>query len=101
VTTGVERWRTGSVGRILREIVRPAQRALEAAAPGGVIMPGRSRKPFLADTYVNVMSQYRPAHRAGEYPELSRRLTRTEYREAVEWATSAGLTQLDVQGWRW
>ena len=52
------------------------------------------------DTYVNVMSQYRPAHRAAEYPRLSRRLTRREYEEAVSWATAAGLTQLDIQGWR-
>jgi len=27
------------------------------------------------DTYFNIMSQYRPAYRAGDYPEIARRLT--------------------------
>jgi putative pyruvate formate lyase activating enzyme len=52
------------------------------------------------DTYVNIMSQYRPMHRASEYPKIARRLTRDEYEEAVRWAREAGLTNLDVQGWR-
>lgn len=52
------------------------------------------------DTYVNLMSQYRPMHRAREYPEIARRLTREEYEQAVRWARDAGLTNLDVQRWR-
>jgi putative pyruvate formate lyase activating enzyme len=52
------------------------------------------------DTYFNVMSQYRPMYRAFDYPEIARRLTREEYAEAVGWARDAGLTNLDVQGWR-
>jgi putative pyruvate formate lyase activating enzyme len=51
------------------------------------------------DTYLNIMSQYRPMYRASEYPEISRRLTREEYAGAVEWARAAGLTNLDIQGW--
>lgn len=50
------------------------------------------------DTYVNIMSQYRPMYRAHEYPEIARRLTRQEYAEAVRWAREAGLTNLDIQG---
>lgn len=50
------------------------------------------------DTYVNVMSQYRPMHRAYDYPAISRPITRAEYAEAVEWARAAGLTNLDIQG---
>jgi putative pyruvate formate lyase activating enzyme len=46
------------------------------------------------------MSQYRPMHRASEYPKIARRPTRDEYEEAVRWARDAGLTNLDVQGWR-
>jgi putative pyruvate formate lyase activating enzyme len=53
------------------------------------------------DTYVNLMSQYRPEHQALDYPKIARRLTREEYEEAVGWARAAGLTHLDVQGWRW
>jgi putative pyruvate formate lyase activating enzyme len=51
------------------------------------------------DTYVNLMSQYRPEHEALGYPKIARRLTRDEYQEAVGWARDAGLTNLDVQGW--
>jgi putative pyruvate formate lyase activating enzyme len=50
------------------------------------------------DTYVNIMSQYRPMHRAFEFPDIARRLTRAEYRDAVRWAKEAGLTNLDIQG---
>ncbi len=47
------------------------------------------------DTYVNVMAQYRPCYRAGEYPELARRITREEYEAAVQSALDAGLHRLD------
>ncbi|MBN2289513.1 MAG: radical SAM protein [Candidatus Glassbacteria bacterium] len=52
------------------------------------------------DTYINLMSQYRPAYKASKYPEISRRLTRSEYSEAVSLARQAGLTNLDIQGYR-
>jgi len=50
------------------------------------------------DTYLNIMSQYRPMHKALEYPQISRRISRHEYRSAVKWAKDAGLTNLDIQG---
>ena len=50
------------------------------------------------DTYVNIMSQYRPAYKAFEYPDISRRITRKEYQEVVSWAKTLGLTNLDIQG---
>jgi len=53
-----------------------------------------------ADTYVNVMSQYTPVYKASEYPPISRRITRGEYDDAVRWAREAGLTNLDIQGYR-
>jgi len=46
-------------------------------------------------TYVNIMAQYRPEHRAHKYPELSRRIARDEYSQAIQWAREAGLTCLD------
>lgn len=52
------------------------------------------------DTYLNLMSQYRPMYRAFDYPEIARPLRREEYEQAVRWAREAGLTNLDVQGWR-
>ncbi len=47
------------------------------------------------NTYLNIMDQYHPAYKAHAYPELNRRLTNQEYREAVEAARSVGLNRLD------
>jgi putative pyruvate formate lyase activating enzyme len=52
------------------------------------------------DTYVNLMSQYRPLYEAYQYPKIARRITRGEYAEAVNHARSLGLTNVDIQGWR-
>ena len=56
-------------------------------------------KNLPGDTYLNIMSQYRPMYKAFNYPEIARRITREEYREAVAWARDAGLTNLDIQGY--
>jgi len=48
------------------------------------------------DTYVNMMSQYRPCHKAFDYPEIARPLSRKEWRRAVSWARESGLTNLDI-----
>ena len=52
------------------------------------------------DTYINIMDQYRPCYRAGEFPELNRRPTAAEYQAAVEAALRAGLTRLDQRAGR-
>jgi putative pyruvate formate lyase activating enzyme len=46
-------------------------------------------------TYVNIMAQYRPEHKAPGIPELSRHITSAEYQQALGWAREAGLTRLD------
>ncbi len=53
------------------------------------------------DTYVNIMSQYNPQHKAYDYPEISRRITTDEYNTVVDHAKELGLTNLDIQrrGW--
>ena len=51
-----------------------------------------------SNTYVNIMSQYTPAFKANEFPEISRRLRIREYRDAVNAARNAGLSNLDIQG---
>jgi putative pyruvate formate lyase activating enzyme len=51
------------------------------------------------DSYLNIMSQYRPMYKAFQYPEISRRITREEYAKALKWAKEAGLTNLDIQGY--
>lgn len=53
------------------------------------------------DTYLNLMSQYRPMYKASDYPKISRRITREEYTTAVNQARQAGLTNLDIQGYYW
>jgi putative pyruvate formate lyase activating enzyme len=50
------------------------------------------------DTYVNIMSQYRPMFKAHDFPEISRGITRQEYTQAVNAARRAGLTNLHLQG---
>ena len=48
------------------------------------------------DTFVNIMEQYHPAHKAFDHPELSRRITRAEWLRAMAWAREAGLHNLDL-----
>jgi putative pyruvate formate lyase activating enzyme len=47
-----------------------------------------------ADTYVNLMDQYRPCYRADESPPLDRPITRQEFLQALAWADEAGLRRL-------
>jgi uncharacterized Fe-S radical SAM superfamily protein PflX len=37
------------------------------------------------------MPQYYPAYRAQGFPQLSRRITGVEFRQALEWGRQAGL----------
>ncbi len=66
--------------------------------PGGAAGTSEVMR-FLAevsrDTYVNVMDQYRPCYRADELPEVDRRPTGTELRDAREAARRAGIHRLD------
>ena len=48
-----------------------------------------------ADTYLNLMDQYRPHHKVRRQPPLDRPLTRKEWEAAVAEAKSAGLWRLD------
>ena len=47
------------------------------------------------DTYVNLMDQYRPCYRAGNFPELDRPITSPEFSEALDAARRHGLKRLD------
>jgi putative pyruvate formate lyase activating enzyme len=63
--------------------------------PGGLAGTAEIVK-FIADeisrdTYINIMSQYRPEYRARKYPPLDRPITGREYEEAVRLAREAGL----------
>jgi putative pyruvate formate lyase activating enzyme len=80
-------------GLMIRHLVMPNN----VSGTKGVIDWIASNLP--KDTYLNLMSQYRPMYRADDYPEISRRITRDEYREVVAYARKSGLTNLDVQGY--
>lgn len=46
------------------------------------------------DTFINIMSQYRPMHKAFDFPKIARGLTRKEYKEVLRWAKEAGLANV-------
>jgi putative pyruvate formate lyase activating enzyme len=71
-----------------------------------LVLPGHlenSRRclRFLAelspDTFVSIMSQYSPQHKASRYPALNRKLTQAEYDEITEYALDLGLENAFVQ----
>jgi len=51
------------------------------------------------NTYVNIMAQYRPCFNAFLKPELARRITIQEYREAVRTAQKFGLRRIELSPW--
>jgi putative pyruvate formate lyase activating enzyme len=53
-----------------------------------------------ADTYVNIMGQYRPEYRAAEYPEINRRPTAEEMATARRVGRDAGLHRFDERSAR-
>lgn len=48
-------------------------------------------KEISLDSYINIMDQYRPAYKAGNYPNLNRRITEKEFSEVVMYAKESGL----------
>ncbi len=76
-------------GLLMRHLVLPN----DIAGTEGVVR-------FIAEevstnTYLNVMAQYHPAHRAFKIPALSRSLSRQEFIDAVSLAKEHGLERLD------
>ncbi len=49
------------------------------------------------DTYVNLMSQYTPVFNASDYPDISRRINRAEYNNAIMNVRRSGLTNVKYQ----
>jgi len=99
--------------RALREMHRqvgPLGIGRDGLARGGVllrhlVMPGLLSESgaifrFLSEevspeTYVNIMAQYHPAHRAFEDPGINRTITASEMEEAYQAALSSGLRRFD------
>ena len=72
-------------GLLIRHLVMPG----EAAGTNEVMafIAGELSK----ETYVNIMDQYHPCYKAEERPEINRRITESEFREAIKAAKSYGL----------
>jgi len=47
------------------------------------------------NTYVNIMDQYHPCYKAFQIPSLRRRISSTEFHEALSLAQEAGINRLD------
>jgi putative pyruvate formate lyase activating enzyme len=72
-----------------------------------LVLPGRVDDTervltYLRDRYgkripISLMGQYFPAHRAMDTPGFERKLSRSEYRRAVEFAESLELTEVYIQ----
>jgi len=75
-------------GLIVRHLVLP-----DGLAGTEKIMEFLARE-ISPDTYVNIMAQYHPEHYAYKYPELSKRITGEDYRNAIEAAKKAGLKNI-------
>lgn len=75
-------------GLLVRHLVLPEDLSGTAA-----VMEFLAREVSL-NTFVNIMSQYYPAYRSADCPDLGRRITNTEYRAAVNVARQAGLTRI-------
>ncbi len=76
-------------GLLIRHLVLPNELA---GTEGIVKFIAREVSP---NSYVNIMSQYHPCYKAFQVPELSRRISREEFLQALEYAQKAGLTRLD------
>lgn len=86
------------VGNLITDEKGIAQRGLiirHLVLPNGLSDTEKVMK-FIAeeispDTYVNIMAQYHPAHKAHVHPDLDRRVTLEEYQEAVRIALTYGV----------
>ncbi len=76
-------------GLLVRHLVMP-----------GMVGEAEKIMRFLADeisreTFVNIMDQYHPCHRAGEFPEINRTIAPSEYEQAIQAARRSGLHRLE------
>jgi putative pyruvate formate lyase activating enzyme len=90
------------VGDLVLDERGVAQRGLlvrHLVLPGGLAGTADIAR-FLAeevsrDTYINIMDQYRPCHKAWSHPPLDRPITAEEYDAAMDAARRAGLRRFD------
>ena len=76
-------------GLLVRHLVLP-----EGAANTSQVM-GFLATRISTNTYVNIMSQYRPCGKAFQTPPLARSTTKEEFDEAMKQASKAGIKRFD------
>ena len=79
----------GVRGLLVRHLVMP-----------GMVGEAEKIMRFLADeisreTFVNIMDQYHPCCRAGEFPEINRTIAPSEYEQAMQAARRSGLHRFE------
>lgn len=85
-------------GLLVRHLILP-----DGLAGTGQILRFLARE-ISPNTYINLMDQYRPAYSASYYPKLTRRISPSEFQEAVDLAAKEGLGRLDERKsrlWGW
>jgi len=76
-----------SRGLLIRHLVMPDNIAGSEAIFDFIV---RDLSP---DTYVNIMAQYYPCHLAFRFPEIARRITRSEYTQVLTLAKEKGVSR--------
>jgi putative pyruvate formate lyase activating enzyme len=76
-------------GLLVRHLVLPN----DTAGTGDVL--GFLAEEISRNTYLNLMDQYRPSYRAGDYPDIARGVSADEYRAVRDIAARHGLERLD------
>jgi putative pyruvate formate lyase activating enzyme len=71
-------------GMIVRHLVLPG------GAAGTVDCLGFLAREISPEVHLSLMSQYFPANRAGEFPEINRRVSKKEYAPLVKQAKRIG-----------
>ena len=77
-------------GLLIRHLVLPGDKAGSSAILRFIA------EEISKDTYLNIMDQYRPAYQACQYPDLNRRITRSEYQAVIRDAEEWGFGRLDL-----
>lgn len=78
-------------GLVIRHLVLPG------AVPETRLVLDFIAERFPLDTYISLMGQYVPFHRAQEFPPLDRKLLAREYERAVEYCIELGFSNVLVQ----
>jgi putative pyruvate formate lyase activating enzyme len=74
-------------GLLVRHLVLPNNIA------GSVKVIDFVAQEISADSYLNIMDQFRPSFRAHKIKELNRSISHTEYSDVVDYAIAAGITR--------